>query len=80
MHANDFCWGCVQNEPAPEGGAYRICGECGHVYGTPEDLVREDYELWVEISYTNPEFLAGSNVPTRPPEEIYSCPICTHDF
>ena len=54
-------------------GAYRICGECFHVYRTAEDLVATE-RRW--------RTSAGISAPPRPidPDEINSCPECAHDF
>lgn len=53
------------------GGAYRVCGECGHVYRTAEDLQRE----WAENA---PPDLPDRTVP--PVEQIHFCPLCAHDW
>lgn len=50
---------------------YRVCGECFHVYETPDDLLYE--ECQVRASYDEP--IAGLTVDT-----IYSCPLCVHDW
>lgn len=57
-------------EPIPA-DAYRVCAECGHCYNTREDLVSEDVKLrrW------------GLDIPLPDPaDEIYTCPLCLHDF
>lgn len=51
--------------------AYRRCGECGHVYRSPEELQRE----WTEN--------APPDLPDRTPppvEDIYFCCLCLHDW
>jgi hypothetical protein len=55
-------------EPIPETGYYRLCGECYHVFVTPEELV-EAYVL-----------NAPSPVVVPDVAEIHFCPHCTHDF
>jgi hypothetical protein len=78
-------------EPIP-GGYYTICGECGHVYGTPEAL-RAAYRR--EIERITAEFqrqinaggtLAGGLLAeidplvVPPAEDIPFCQECLHDF
>ena len=41
------------------------CFECWHVYADTADVERVNHEQW------------GDN---RPWEEIYSCPLCSHDW
>lgn len=48
-----------------------ICGECGHVFGTPE-------ELRAEWKANMPPELAGQDAP--PADEITFCPLCAHSF
>lgn len=61
----DWCHSCLKLEPLPA-EYYIVCGECGHVYVTPEDLV----DAYVE------EFPGY-----RPmAEHIASCAKCWHDF
>lgn len=57
------------DEPGGE-TAYVVCGECFHVYVTPEDLV---------TLATRPEaFLFSESIPKA--SEIYVCPLCAHEF
>lgn len=59
-------------EPIPDGEIpYRICGECLHAFMTAEELVDKDAAMHREVF--------GVLRRSRP-EEIYSCPECTHDF
>jgi hypothetical protein len=51
-------------------GDYRSCGECGHVYRTEADLLAEHNDLAAEIDLTS----ATSGA------EVYTCPLCAHDF
>jgi len=75
--ADDFCWGCMQNEPFPEGvRPFRICGECNHLFVTAQDLIDED----VVIRREGLAFGYYDSLEPRTPEEIFSCPICMHDF
>lgn len=59
------------SDESPE-GAWRICGECFHVYRSPEDLQRE----WTDNA---PPDLPGRETPP-PVENIYFCPLCVHDW
>ena len=72
----DNCWH-HGHEPIPE-GAYRVCGECGHCFATEADLSQADFDV------RHKAYLAGftDSYPTvlRSGEQIYSCPLCTHDF
>lgn len=44
---------------------YLRCGECGHLFATPEDL---EHLFEVELGYR------------RAASVIYACPLCAHDF
>ena len=59
------------NVDEPSTGACRICGECGHVFGSPENLRAE----WKANA---PPELARQDVP--PADEITFCPLCAHSF
>jgi len=48
-----------------------ICGECGHVFGSPEKL----RAAWLA---NMPPEMAGQDAP--PADEITFCPLCAHDF
>lgn len=65
---DDHCYSHNIDEPFGP-NSYRVCGECGHVFDTAEDLI-EDF---------NSEMPEG-----LPPEvdvqKINFCPWCTHDF
>jgi hypothetical protein len=85
----DHCHVHHVDEPAPKGAnVYRECGECFHVYLTEEDLQREDLlirnQMWqsdIRAKLGGPESGVHDNVPQPTPgSEIYSCPLCTHDF
>lgn len=61
------------NVDEPAEGAYRVCGECGHVYRTAEAL-RAAFmdELAPDLG----------DLPGMPPlaDEILGCPMCLHDW
>jgi len=59
-------------EPIPE-GAYRVCGECWHCYPTEKDLL-DTYNT--ELARVNQE----PDSPVTNPDDIYFCPLCTHDW
>lgn len=69
---DDWCHTHQCSEP-DQPGDYRVCGECGHVFRTREELVLEDL-LWQQSVDVDPEAQPVSA------ESIYSCPHCTHDF
>lgn len=62
--AEHHCWWHHTDEN-PE-GAYRVCGECFHVWRTADDL-----------EYACREVNGGRHVPA---EKIDACPECCHDF
>lgn len=62
---NKHCW--IHDVDEPEEGAFRVCGECFHVFMTAEELIQADSK-WYEDGRRND------------PERIWSCPLCTHDF
>jgi hypothetical protein len=69
------CW-FHPDEPPMRPGDYLACGECGHVFRTPADLVTAHLAMYVEVF--------GTGTPPRPEDHradlIPLCPICTHDF
>jgi hypothetical protein len=60
----------------PAAGAYKACGECGHVYRTAGEL----REAWVDTAADGhaPEVPTSDGAP--PAEEIFACPLCAHDW
>ena len=70
---NDLCMEHYQHESAE--GAHRVCGECFHVYGTAEELLTETNRT---LSHYGPGM--GPGRPITDPEQVYSCPLCAHDF
>lgn len=59
----------------PDNGAYRVCGECWHVFSTEMDL-RQAWAEGVEEAWgtrIGPEDLL-------PADQIHYCPLCAHDF
>lgn len=59
------------HEPIPESGAYRACGECGHVYVTALDLLK---------TYADNAPSETSIDPNTTAKDIHFCPFCLHDF
>lgn len=59
-----FCWSCNRHEEQPE-SVYRVCFECNHVYVTAADLEKEFHE---------------QDGFARSAGDIYSCPLCIHDW
>lgn len=68
-YPDDWCFIHGIEEPFREGD-YRVCGECWHVFRTPEELVAETAKY-----FDHPE---APPVPTA--DEIWTCPLCAHDF
>jgi len=58
------------HEPIPP-EYYLICGECFHVFVTVEEFVEADRRMSVDCGLPNV---------ARDPEEIFACPLCTHDL
>lgn len=52
---------------------YVVCGECGRVYQTPQDLVAA-LRCWYEGAQLEEEW------PLPVAREISFCPECLHDF
>lgn len=75
---DDWCYGCMRSEPIPPGGAYRICGECFHVYETADDLIRIYNAEGDRLADQHPEEPRSPWV--TDPEAIFFCPVCIHDF
>lgn len=72
----EHCYIHNRHEPSLPGD-YRACLECGHVYRTPWEVMLELlflYRHWFNMGWD--KFLQ----PIPPADEIYSCPLCTHDF
>jgi hypothetical protein len=59
----------------PSTGAFRVCGECGHVYRTAEDLRM----AWADAQDA-PGFGLSPDAAAPPAEQIYACPLCAHDW
>lgn len=69
---SEHCHWHEAHEPTPSGGAYIVCGECGHVYATPEELVD------IFVNEAPPDFpVTLENISA---ESIRFCPYCIHDF
>jgi hypothetical protein len=93
--AGDHCFSCHEDEPIMEGEkAYRVCGECFHVYWTARDL-RRAYRR-ADRQMSGPWTLRGmpgwdDNIVKRvwrnvriqfllPASKIYFCQECLHDW
>lgn len=69
----------------PEHDAYRVCGECSHVFPTAADLLADHATLAEELNrWAKPDPFAinspGMLEPKTEPETIHVCPHCAHDF
>lgn len=60
--SDHMCW--FHNVAEDADGAHKVCGECGHVYMTKKDLMREHRNFWK----------------TQPYAYTFTCPLCSHDF
>lgn len=73
-----YCYTHHQEEDVFE-NPYRICGECFHVYNTPESLIiayNEDItEEMIDACGNTPPIKTLEEV-----ETIFFCPVCIHDF
>lgn len=67
---NDHCY-VHGYEPLPKEW-YRICVECWHCFITKEELVAKDLEIRRACGDPTAE--------PMDPDQIYICPVCTHDF
>lgn len=69
------CWSHAVDEDGTV--AYRSCGECGHVWRTPADLLADVLALHEAVA-------AGNGEPVFPPPTdaglVATCPLCCHDF
>lgn len=76
----DWCHSCCKLEPIPEGGAFEVCIECGHVYATAEDLLKRYNEECdrMDATYAEEGFSPIERYVTA--TEIFFCQECTHDF
>lgn len=57
-------------------GAWRVCGECFHVYPTAEAL----REAWADVTADGYGLPPGTDVIAPPVEQIHACPYCLHDW
>lgn len=78
---DDFC-AIHGYEPLPP-QYFRICGECGHAYGSADELLAAD--LAVVTALAESTAAAGDTIPVqvhaaRTVEQVHCCPLCTHDW
>lgn len=66
----DWCHSCLKLEPLPA-EYHEVCGECGHVYVTAEDLMAAYIEEWRKMAVS----VQALDTPS-----IDACPLCGHDF
>ncbi|MEV0616169.1 hypothetical protein AB0I81_22840 [Nonomuraea sp. NPDC050404] len=76
----------THNVDEPEYDAYRVCGECSHVFPTAAALLADQAAL---VKRLNANPIADPRSPDAPPvlmeaatdpDTIWSCPHCAHDF
>lgn len=68
---NQVCWSHYMVEPTVEGAP--CCSECGHQFGSPEDLLEQDTRVRREMGGTSSTFL-------QHPDDVFCCPFCVHDL
>lgn len=80
-----WCYHHLQYEDAA-GDVYRVCGECLHIYRTPEDLVKAFNEESRRMAEHWNELLKGTTVPDvrtltiAEVQHIGFCQYCLHDW
>lgn len=81
----DYCYVCGQYEDSLR--AFRVCFECNHVYKTAQDLLDAHNKILDEVNSEELHFWGSEKPVKRKPiphvtnvEEVYSCPLCIHDF
>jgi hypothetical protein len=59
----------IHQRPEPDlPGDFKACGECWHVWRTEAEF-RADLAEW-----------HGEAAWTMPLDQVWACPLCTHDF
>lgn len=53
-----------------------ICGECGHAF-TTDELIAEDLRVRLEIQCADGP---SADLYPQPVDQIFVCPLCSHDF
>lgn len=77
------CYGCDLDEPVlPGDPVYVQCGECFHVYRTSADLLAAwlEYEMCIPAGVREQWGIGRDPVPPGDAHQIWSCPVCNHDF
>jgi hypothetical protein len=78
----ESCAACRRQWPLRTPRA-RICGECGHLWESVDELVDDDYarqQDTYEPSNVHNEWTGGPVPERRSVDAIWSCPCCNHDF
>jgi len=76
VNLNWWCLSCGRWEP-DQPGDFLACGECSHVFRTAGDLVAEENNIRQRMGDVLPQLVD----PLRDAlSQIYSCPLCTHDW
>lgn len=55
--------------------SFKTCGECWHVWQTEADFASDVSALYIDAMRGGYDFY-----PTPPLDQVYSCPLCAHDF
>lgn len=65
---SEECW-FHGHEPIPA-DCYRVCLECWHAFATEEDLLAAEREICARMGIA----------PAEKAEDVWICPLCTHNF
>lgn len=69
--------GCFWHGPEPVKSEHTtICVECGHAF-TTDELIAEDLRVRRELA---DDYFTLDMILPQPPEKIFACPLCSHDF
>jgi hypothetical protein len=73
-HPIEACYGsathCHWHDIDEPGDAYRVCFECKHAFRSAAELLAEHSKHLAEFGQE----------PETDPEQVYTCPLCIHDF
>lgn len=71
---------CSYGANHPLDQPYRVCGECGCEYPTEYLLVNAHLQWFQNQEHLEPRYRATLTPEDYFGENIYACPMCTHDF
>lgn len=76
---DDVCYTHHRREPELPGD-YKVCGECCHVWRTEIEFRTDEANAHNSLLATYPNSYPFMKPEDVVPGEVYSCPLCTHDF